>query len=80
MAGYDIVFILKVLSDHNDNNNNDQYKIDCIFRDNKILKVSISKTINNNKRSYCMLNEKLSKLAIKLPDNVVSTSSSMKVN
>lgn len=69
LGGFDIVFILKVLTDHNDNNN-DEYKINCILRDDKILIVTISKTINNHKRSfticgsYSMLNDKLSKLAI----------------
>jgi hypothetical protein len=48
---------------------NGLYGISCIFRDDVIIKVTITKKINNKKRSfsicdsYCMLNSKLSKLA-----------------
>lgn len=50
LGGFNIVFTLKVLIDYNDNNN-DEYKISCLFRDNKISKVTINKTINNKKGS-----------------------------
>ena len=65
LGGYDIVFILNVLYKYNDNNNNIQkYKVSPILRDDKIIKVKISKgkysfTIID---SYCMLTNSLSKL------------------
>lgn len=63
LAGYDIAFILKVLYDYNDNHK-DKYNISCILRDDKIIKVRISKdkhsfTIND---SYCMLTDSLRSL------------------
>ena len=63
LSGYDIVFILKVLYDYNDNNK-DKYKINCILRNDKIIKVKISKNKNsvNIMDSYCMLTSNLVKL------------------
>jgi hypothetical protein len=63
LAGYDIVFILKVLYDYNDNNE-DKYTISCILRDNRIIKVKISKNKHSFviQDSYCMLNSSLTKL------------------
>jgi FKBP-type peptidyl-prolyl cis-trans isomerase 2 len=45
LAGYDIVFILKVLSIYNDNNK-DEYNISSVLRNNKIIKATISKGAN----------------------------------
>lgn len=63
LGGFDIVFILKVLYNYNDNHN-DKYKISCILRDDKIIKVTIGKdkhsfTIMD---SYCVLSDSLRKL------------------
>ena len=61
MGGYDIVFILSTLYAYNDNNPEDKYNISCLLRDDKILKVKITKgkdsfTILD---SYAMLPDKL---------------------
>ena len=63
LSGYDIVFILKVLYNYNDNNK-DKYKISCILRNDKIIKVKITKNKNsvNIQDSYCMLTSSLAKL------------------
>lgn len=63
LGGYDIVLILKILYKYNDINK-DKYKISCILRDSKVIKVCISKgkhsfTILD---SYCILTDSLSKL------------------
>jgi hypothetical protein len=78
LGGYDVVFILKVLSDHNDIcHDNDKYTINCVFRDNKIIQIKISKIINNNKGSvticdsYCMLDNKSSKLGVDFEVNTL---------
>lgn len=68
LGGFDIVFLLKTLCDYNDNNK-DKYNISCIFRDSKILSVTISKLINNTKHiftisdSYSILNNSLHNLS-----------------
>lgn len=68
LGGFDIVFLLKTLCDYNDNSK-DKYNISCIFRDNKILSVTISKLINNTKHkftisdSYSILNNSLQYLS-----------------
>lgn len=61
LGGYDIVYILKVLYIYNDENPNDKYKI---LRDEKIIKVKISKNKNSFTilDSYTMLPDKLSRL------------------
>lgn len=64
LGGYDIVFILKALYIYNAENPNDKYEISCILRDDKIIKVKISKNKNSFTilDSYTMLPDKLSKL------------------
>lgn len=47
LGGYDIVFILSTLYAYNDKNPEDKYRISCLLRDDKILKVSISKGRNS---------------------------------
>lgn len=60
-GGYDSVFILKVLYEYNDNYPYKKYKIDCILRDSKIIKVKISRDGNSLTilDSYPMLSDKL---------------------
>lgn len=64
---FDVVFILKVLTSYNDNNM-DKYNLTPVFRDNSILSLTITKVINNSKRtliiknSYALLTSSLSKL------------------
>ena len=66
LSGYDIVFILKVITDYNDNVE-DKYSISCTFRDDRIIKINI--TNKNTKRkvtfgdSLCLLNDNLRSLA-----------------
>lgn len=72
LGGYDVVFILKVLSDYNDSQDKTKYKygINCVFRDDKILRITISKTIEKTKNvfsisdSYSILNNSLYKLSV----------------
>ncbi len=45
LGGYDVVFLVKVLIDYNELNN-DKYKIDTVFRDTKVLKLTLSKKVN----------------------------------
>jgi len=70
LGRYDIVFIIKVLTEYNENNLNiNKYNLNYTFRDDKILKVTISKTNDKIKRSfslcdsYSILDSKLSHLA-----------------
>jgi hypothetical protein len=64
LSGYDIVFILKILYTFNDQNI-DKYKISCILRNDKIIKVTISKGKNSFSimDSYTMLSNSLEKLS-----------------
>ena len=69
LGGFDAVFIIKVLLEYNNLHGGDsQYKINSIFRDDRILKVTISKKINDKvkkfsiKHSYAILNNSLEKL------------------
>lgn len=50
LGGYNIIFVLGALLRYNDNNPEDVYKINCVFRDKKIIKITISKKINNVNR------------------------------
>lgn len=63
LAGYDIIFILWTLYNHNDNNT-DKYNISIILKDDKVIKVSIKKDGNLLvlQDSYCVLSSSLSKL------------------
>jgi hypothetical protein len=74
LAGYDIVFILKVLFIYNDNNK-DKYNISCVLRDDKIIKVKISKGKNtfSIQDSYCMLNNSLKHLGINFDVSILKT-------
>ena len=62
-GGFDVVFILKILDNYNDNNEN-KYKLSPILRDDKIIKLTIIKDGKslNILDSYCMLPDKLAKL------------------
>jgi hypothetical protein len=63
LGGYDIVFILKILNEYNENNE-DKYGINTILRDDVIIKITIRK--DNHKLeigdSYCILTSSLDKL------------------
>ncbi len=61
LGGFDIVFILNVLYTYNDANPDDKYNISCILRDDKIIKVKISKDKNSltTLDSFAMLPNKL---------------------
>jgi hypothetical protein len=66
LGGYDVIYILKILTRYNDNNNNDtKYIILPILREDKIIKLTIKKDNNtlNILDSYCMLIKSLSGLA-----------------
>jgi hypothetical protein len=76
LGGFDSIFILKILNDHNERNNIKVYKTDEILRDGKIIKLTIKK---GNKSvvlldSYCMLTTSLDQLA---KDFGVSTTKSV---
>jgi len=60
LGGYDIVFILYRYNDINE----DKYKISCILRDDKIIKLTISKDKHSFTilDSYCILTDSLSRL------------------
>lgn len=64
----EVVFILKVILEHNDINPDTRYKLDIIFRDNRILSIKISQKLNGLTRiltikdSYPLLNSSLEKL------------------
>ena len=53
-----------MLHTFNNNNPNDKYVISCVLRDEKVIKVDISKNFNNLTilDSYAMLPETLAKL------------------
>jgi len=67
-GGYDVVFILKVILEHNDINPDTRYKLDIIFRDNRILSIKITQKLNGLTRmltikdSYPLLDSSLEKL------------------
>ncbi len=69
LGGFDVVFILKILMKYNEIHTDNPYKISTICRDNKILKITISRKINDKlksfaiKDSYALLNNSLDKLA-----------------
>lgn len=46
LGGYVIVFILKVLLEYNDNNPEDNYRVSTILKNDKIIKVKITKDKN----------------------------------
>lgn len=69
LGGFDVVFIIKILMEYNASHEKDyQYKIKPIFRDDKILKITISQNIDGKvkrfsiKHSYAILNNSLEKL------------------
>jgi len=68
-SGFDVVFILSALEEYN-SNNNDYYKFYPIFRDDKIIKLSVGiKTKSGLIKitfvdSYNLLNKKLEQLSI----------------
>ena len=73
---YDIIYIVKILLVYNESHS-DEYKLDYLFRDGKIIWIEISKIINNIKYKFtisdslCILNDKLSNLAINFGVNTV---------
>lgn len=66
MGGYDVYFILKVLADYHKANPTTKYTLSYIWRDSRLLKLTITK----NKRkvtlfySYPIVNDKLSVLGL----------------
>lgn len=70
LGGYDVYFIWNILCHYNINNSDNEYGISSTFRDDRVVRLTISKYVNNEKRSisicdsYCILNDKLSKLSI----------------
>ena len=64
LGGFDIVYILNALFIYNDNNKDNKYSIDCILRDDKIIKLKISRNKNSFTilDSYAMLPYKLIEL------------------
>lgn len=66
MGGYDVYFILRVLADYNELNPTTKYELSYIWRDSRLLKLTITK--NKNKLtlfdSYPILNDKLSVLGL----------------
>lgn len=80
LGGFEAIFILKALINHNDNdNNNDKSKIKvfCINGYRSILNLIISKNINGINRSvsisdsYAILTDSLKNLSIKYKYDVV---------
>lgn len=80
LGGYDIVFILNTLYDYNNISKSwDAYPyiIESTLRDDKILKITITKKVNNKIRklvlvdSYAMLNTSLKALCVSFETNVV---------
>lgn len=63
LGGYDVVFLLKVLYNYNDRNE-DKYKISPLLKDDNIIKVVISKGYKSFTivDSYSILNSSLAKL------------------
>ena len=64
LGGFDIVYILHVLFAYNDSNPTDEYNVSGLLRDEKILKVKISKNRGSLTilDSYAMMPNKLSDL------------------
>jgi hypothetical protein len=66
LGGYVVIFLIKVLNNYNDNNDNkEKYKLSYRLRDNKVIKLKITK---DNKSlvildSYCVFTDSLAKLA-----------------
>jgi hypothetical protein len=67
LGGFDVVFILKILYDYNESVTDKEleYKISCILRDDKIIKLTIKRgkyslTILD---SYCILTNNLKDLS-----------------
>lgn len=63
LGGYDVVFLLKSLYDYNQNHE-DKYILNPIFRDNKIIRLTIKKDNGSIvlSDSYALFNSKLEKL------------------
>ena len=58
LGGFDIVYILKALYKYNDASNlttDDKYSISCVLRDDKIIKVTISKGNNYKVHQFIYL-------------------------
>jgi len=52
LGGYVVVFIITVLLEYNALHKDKQYKINPVLRDDKILKITISKNINGKVKSF----------------------------
>jgi hypothetical protein len=66
LGGFDVIFLIKVLVDYNDNNNNNEkYDLSFKFRENTILSITITKGSNKVtiKDSYAIFNSSLRDLA-----------------
>lgn len=62
LGGFDIIFILSLLLRYNEHHD-DKYHLNYILRDKSIIRITLSKKINNITRkfsiqdSYCILSE-----------------------
>lgn len=67
LGGFDVIFIYSILNTYNEDcsNDNNKYNLKATFRDDKIIKLIIKKGNNSLTilDSYCMLVNKLEKLA-----------------
>lgn len=74
LGGYDIVYILKALYTYNENAE-DKYKISCMLRNDRIIKVKISKDKNSFTilDSFAMLSSSLAELGTNFKVNTIKT-------
>ena len=74
LAGYDIVFILKILCTYNEENS-DKYTIRPILRNDRIIKVTISKDKHSFSimDSYAMLPDSLQTLGVNFEVDTVKS-------
>lgn len=78
LGGYDVVFILKILGDHNNTVNDKYYKMDVILRDNRILKLKISLKKSKSVTNTIFLVDSLALLPMSLDSLGESFSTSYK--
>lgn len=67
LGGFDVVFLLDVLFRYNENNKANTYKLDFVFRDKNILKITIFKKIAGENRKL-IIKDSLAILTSKLKD------------
>ena len=75
LGGYDIVFLLNILYSYNDSHPEDEYDISALLRDDKVIRVKITKGSHSFViyDSYAMLPEKLSRLGESFGVSVLKT-------